>query len=40
MEKEGVDATNFRLEFVQQLEACDLISPLHSEPFRGKTSDW
>lgn len=33
------EETNFRLEIVQQLEACDLTSPF-SGPFRGKTSDW
>lgn len=34
------DETNFRLEIVQQLEACDLIDSPSSGPFRGKTNDW
>lgn len=38
MKKE--DETNFRLEIVQQLEACDLIDSPFPGPFRGKTSDW
>lgn len=38
MKKE--DETNFRLEILQQLEACDLIDSLSPGPFRGKTSDW